>query len=261
MATFNRRKFLIAAGATGAAAAGIIGYTGTSVSLVPGVPRAASVPFNVEELPSSADVVVIGGGIVGTSTALSLAEGGLDVVLLEKGVIAGEASGRADGLVEGKMQDAQRLPLIGLSKKRWRTLNQVTGEQTGYRTHDIVEFFDDEETLSYVKAWRESVKGIDIDPGVWCRGSNRQAAQRLIGAVSARFLYTWGGCRGARADRSCGCQGRHQAWRQDLSELRRARGGTRGVPNQRRDDRKGQSENAHRGPGGWRIVAGVRPRA
>ena len=35
-------------------------------------------------LPANADVVVIGGGIVGTSTAYHLAKRGVDVVLLER---------------------------------------------------------------------------------------------------------------------------------------------------------------------------------
>ena len=41
-----------------------------------------------------ARVVVIGGGIVGTSAALALAERGISVVLCEKGRIGGEQSGR-----------------------------------------------------------------------------------------------------------------------------------------------------------------------
>ena len=36
------------------------------------------------ELPTSADVVVIGGGIVGTSTAFHLAKRGVDVILVER---------------------------------------------------------------------------------------------------------------------------------------------------------------------------------
>jgi glycine/D-amino acid oxidase-like deaminating enzyme len=47
-----------------------------------------------EALPSQADVVVIGGGIIGTSTALFLAQKGVRAVLSEKGHIAGEQSSR-----------------------------------------------------------------------------------------------------------------------------------------------------------------------
>lgn len=46
------------------------------------------------EFPTSADVVVIGAGIIGVSTAWELARRGLSVVVCEKGVIAGEQSSR-----------------------------------------------------------------------------------------------------------------------------------------------------------------------
>ena len=39
------------------------------------------------------DVVVIGAGIVGSSTAYELARKGLSVALIEKGIVAGEQSG------------------------------------------------------------------------------------------------------------------------------------------------------------------------
>jgi glycine/D-amino acid oxidase-like deaminating enzyme len=39
-------------------------------------------------LPSQTDVVVIGGGVIGLTSALFLAERGVKVVLLEKGEIA-----------------------------------------------------------------------------------------------------------------------------------------------------------------------------
>jgi glycine/D-amino acid oxidase-like deaminating enzyme len=46
-----------------------------------------------------ADVVVIGGGIVGVSAAWHAAEAGADVVLLERGSLAAGATGRSQGLV------------------------------------------------------------------------------------------------------------------------------------------------------------------
>ena len=47
------------------------------------------------------DVLIIGGGIAGASTAFHLAEQGRDVVLLERGEIASEASGQNMGGLGG----------------------------------------------------------------------------------------------------------------------------------------------------------------
>ena len=49
----------------------------------------------------SADVVVIGGGISGLSSAWFLARAGREVVVVDKGMVGGEASGR-------KRRDGQR---------------------------------------------------------------------------------------------------------------------------------------------------------
>jgi gamma-glutamylputrescine oxidase len=55
-------------------------------------------PFTANApLPERADVAIVGGGIAGVATALHLAQAGVDVVLLEQGVLAGRASGRNDG--------------------------------------------------------------------------------------------------------------------------------------------------------------------
>src|SRR5215475_8792245 len=50
-------------------------------------------------MAQTADVVVIGGGVNGTSIAYALAEKGVKVVLVEKGAVASGASGRSSALV------------------------------------------------------------------------------------------------------------------------------------------------------------------
>ena len=52
-----------------------------------------------DALPTQADVVVIGGGFTGLSAARSLAKRGANVVVLEAGTVAAEASGRNGGHV------------------------------------------------------------------------------------------------------------------------------------------------------------------
>lgn len=68
--------------------------------IVPGVTRAQAVDSD-RELPPEADAVVIGGGLLGVISALNLSERGVSTVLCEKGVVAGEASGRAAGMLYG----------------------------------------------------------------------------------------------------------------------------------------------------------------
>ncbi|MBO0022839.1 FAD-binding oxidoreductase, partial [Listeria monocytogenes] len=47
-----------------------------------------------ESLPQETRIAIIGGGVIGVSTALFLAERGIPVPLFEKGEIAGEQSSR-----------------------------------------------------------------------------------------------------------------------------------------------------------------------
>ncbi|MCC0029904.1 MAG: FAD-binding oxidoreductase, partial [Brucellaceae bacterium] len=63
-------------------------------------------------LPATADVVIIGGGIVGVTAALFLAERGISTVLCEKGRIAGEQSSRNWGWIRKTSRDLRELPLM-----------------------------------------------------------------------------------------------------------------------------------------------------
>jgi len=83
-------------------------------------------------LPERADVVVIGGGIVGCSTAYFLAKMGISVVLCEKGRIAGEQSGRNWGWVRQQGRDPAEMPMILDSLRIWRGLKEETGEELGF---------------------------------------------------------------------------------------------------------------------------------
>jgi len=67
--------------------------------------------FSETELPARADVVVIGGGIIGVSAALHLAKKGVSVALCEKGRIAGEQSSRNWGWCRTMGRDPAEIPL------------------------------------------------------------------------------------------------------------------------------------------------------
>ena len=89
-------------------------------------------------LPKRVDAVVIGGGIIGASTALELAERGHSVLLCEKGQIAGEQSSRNWGWVRISQRDPRELPLMAEAMKIWEGLEARTGHPTGYKRSGIL---------------------------------------------------------------------------------------------------------------------------
>jgi len=120
-----------------------------------------------DKLPEQVDVVVIGGGIIGVSTAMFLAERGVSVALCEKGHIAGEQSSRNWGWVRKMGRDPREIPLIIESLKIWQTLNQKTEADTGFKVTGIMygarnqaEMAKHEEWLQYSQPYQLDTKAI-----------------------------------------------------------------------------------------------------
>ena len=109
-------------------------------------------------MPASAEVVIIGGGIVGIATAWFLTKQGLSVVVCEKGHIAGEQSGRNWGWVRQQGRDVREMPMIVESLRIWRELWQETGEDVGFRQHGILYLIDDDAKFERYAAWAEMAK-------------------------------------------------------------------------------------------------------
>ncbi|MGV3549182.1 NAD(P)/FAD-dependent oxidoreductase [Rhizobium sp.] len=84
-------------------------------------------------LPESADVVIIGGGIIGVTTALFLARRNISVTLLEKGRIAAEQSSRNWGWIRQQGRDEAELPIVIEACRLWKQLSDECGEDIGLR--------------------------------------------------------------------------------------------------------------------------------
>lgn len=109
--------------------------------------------------PKQADVVIVGGGIVGTSTALELAERGMSVVLCEKGIVAGEQSSRNWGWVRLSRRDPREIDLMALSIRIWEGMAERVGADVGYRQCGILVPFYSRSFRRENEAWLEHIKG------------------------------------------------------------------------------------------------------
>ena len=75
----------------------------------------------------SADIVVIGAGVSGLSSAWFLARAGKDVVVIEKGTVGSEASGRNGGMISERVDEPPLIPMALESLNLWPTLDDELG--------------------------------------------------------------------------------------------------------------------------------------
>ena len=134
--------------------------------------------------PTRTGVVIVGGGIVGVTTALFLAEKGHAVVLCEKGRIAGEQSSRNWGWCRTMGRDIGEVPLALESLKLWRDMNRRTGKETGFRQAGIMYLCETEAEIAAQEAWLNDARKYQVQSHV-LRGSK---LDDVMAGASAGFI-------------------------------------------------------------------------
>jgi glycine/D-amino acid oxidase-like deaminating enzyme len=116
-----------------------------------------------ETLPARADVVVIGGGIIGSSAALCLAEKGISTVLCEKGHLAGEQSSRNWGWCRKMVRDPREIPLVIESLRLWQGMNDRVEAETGFRTCGIMYLGATRDEVERFAGWLDWAREYQLD--------------------------------------------------------------------------------------------------
>jgi sarcosine oxidase subunit beta len=97
-------------------------------------------------LPTGASVVVIGAGVTGLSAGWWLARSGLDVVVIDKGIVGWEASGR-----NGGGASHYQSPLFAEEQRMWPQMDDLLGYPTEYVRERII-IQRDSELLDHYRA-------------------------------------------------------------------------------------------------------------
>ncbi|EGY01020.1 FAD dependent oxidoreductase [Nitrospirillum viridazoti Y2] len=113
-------------------------------------------------LPTEADAVVIGGGIVGAFATYYLAMRGLKVALVEKGVVGGEQSSRNWGWCRQQNRDARELPISTKSLDLWDRFAADSGEDAGFRRCGLFYLSNDEEELDTWARWGAFARTVGV---------------------------------------------------------------------------------------------------
>ena len=134
--------------------------------------------------PRSADVVVIGGGVIGVTTALYLARAGRRVVLVEKGRIAGEQSSRNWGWIRQQGRDPDELPIMIEANRLWRELALETEDDISLTPGGVTYLARTESDMARFADWLPHAQTHGVDSRLL---SDREV-QALIPGMSRDYL-------------------------------------------------------------------------
>jgi sarcosine oxidase subunit beta len=126
----------------------------------------------------TADVAIIGGGIAGCSTALHLRRRGASVVLLERGVCGGQASGVNYGGVRQQGRALPELPLARRSREMWSRLAEIIGTDCEFMATGHIKLARSAADMAELEAYREAARpyGLELE---------------LLGRNAIRARYDW----------------------------------------------------------------------
>lgn len=129
-------------------------------------------------LPEETDILIIGGGVIGISTAYHLAKKGVRVAVCEKGRVAGEQSSRNWGWIRQQGRDAAELPISMESNRIWKQLVSETNEDLGFTQQGVYHLAESEQDLSSFEAFLKLAKQHGLDTQIQ---SERQIREQIQG--------------------------------------------------------------------------------
>ncbi|MCC5974117.1 MAG: FAD-binding oxidoreductase [Rubellimicrobium sp.] len=151
-------------------------------------------PFSVHSLsehrgplPTEADVVVVGGGIIGLMTAWHLAKAGLRAVVVEKGKVGGEQSSRNWGWIRQQGRDPAELPIMIEANAIWRGLGRRIGPALGLARTGVLYLAETEKEVAGFEDWLVHARAHDVDTvlcdGAAVAGMMPQAGRRWLAGL------------------------------------------------------------------------------
>lgn len=127
----------------------------------------AATTTDAKQLPRSAQVVIIGGGVIGCSVAYHLTKLGIsDVVLLERRQLTCGTTWHAAGLV-GQLRGSQRMTqLAKYTAELYRDLEAETGQATGFKQTGSISIATNEARFEELKRNASMAKIFDLQVDV-----------------------------------------------------------------------------------------------
>ena len=146
-------------------------------------------------VPSTARAVIIGGGIIGCSTAYHLARlGWRDVVLLERHKLTSGSTWHAAGLVGQLRTSANITQLLKYSVELYAKLEQETGQATGWKMNGGLRLACNAERLIEIKRQATTAHSFGLEMHILTPAEAQKLwpVMEIGDVVGAAFLPTDG---------------------------------------------------------------------
>ncbi|PTQ12133.1 sarcosine oxidase subunit beta [Sphingomonas oleivorans] len=110
-----------------------------------------------------ADIIIVGGGIMGASAAFFLRRRGKSVILLERGLVGQQASGVNFGNVRRQGRYLQQLPLANRSRAIWDRLPELIGEDCEFVASGHLRVCYTREQADKMEAYSQDARDYGLD--------------------------------------------------------------------------------------------------
>lgn len=125
------------------------------------------------EIPLEADVVVVGGGIVGCAASYYLSRRGMSTALFEKDEIGRGQSGRNWGFVRQQGRDPSELPLMIEANRIWCNATKELGADVEWMQGGNLALAATAERMALFEGWRSTAREHGLDTEILGRAKLR----------------------------------------------------------------------------------------
>ncbi len=132
-----------------------------------------------------ADIIVIGGGLIGLSSALHLARQGKKVIVLEKDFVGKNASGVNAGGVRSLKRDLNEIPLIHGALDMWHRMPEIVGSDCGFYETGYVVAAENDEDMQELEKRAATTRALGYDNEILI---DKETLNRLAPPIAAHCV-------------------------------------------------------------------------
>ena len=115
------------------------------------------------EIPQSADVVIVGGGVIGASSAYHLANEGVDVVLVERGALASGSTSKALGGIRASFNHPANLQMGKYGREIYGRFHEDFDQPINYVPGGYLYLIDETVPMDAIEAAVELQHSYEVD--------------------------------------------------------------------------------------------------